>query len=120
MRLADVDGDGVDEIVVIDDEPDGVRLGIVDRVNRVLKRPVWSPPIQLSDDVVPAFGVSDVDGDGRDDIIVVGPAESLAESPLRVASVQGGRFRSTTWATWNQPFNRFGEDAISYVGQSLL
>ncbi len=34
--------------------------------------------------------------------------------------MQGGRFRTTTWATWSQRFNRFGEDAISYVGQSLL
>lgn len=120
LRLADVDGDGTPEIVVVDDEPDGVRLGVVDRVGEVLKRPVWSKPIRLADEVVAAFGVSDVDGDGRDDIVVVGPSTSLTEAPLRVAQAEGDRFRITDWGTWTQRFDRRGDDRIYYVGQSLL
>ncbi|WP_232676776.1 protein kinase [Nocardioides sp. R-C-SC26] len=122
LRLADVDGDGREEIVVVDAlADDRLRLGVIDLDAGTLKRPVWTDGLAVSAQVEPAVGVSDVDGDGRDDIVIVGPTSSLAEGSVRVAFARGDGFRTRDVGAWGTRFNRYGNtDRLEYVGNSRL
>ncbi|MCH1865098.1 serine/threonine-protein kinase [Nocardioides sp. CFH 31398] len=84
FRPVDADGDGVDEVAVVPREGGAqVRLFSADDDARVTEAPGWGAVAgSTSPESVRAVGTSDVDGDGRDDLLLVrgeddGPATAL-------------------------------------------
>jgi hypothetical protein len=79
LRVADLDGDGRDEALVM--TRDGVRC-----VHGLSDAPALQPPIELGEGQANSFLVQDVDGDARVDLVIGANSEALG---LRVARGDG-------------------------------
>jgi hypothetical protein len=89
-RLADVDGDGIDEIVVVRSYLDrGAALAVVALRNDKLEIIAEAPPIGRPQAWLNPAGIADFDGDGRLDIAYVQMPHVLGL--LRVWTLRGGK-----------------------------
>jgi hypothetical protein len=110
-RLADLDGDGINEIVVVEtDLARGAALAVYELDAAGLRRLATTAPIGRRFRWLAPVGIADFDGDGRRDIAYV-------ETPhiggiLRFVSLRGGRLVELA-AARGYSNHRIGDPGIS-------
>jgi serine/threonine protein kinase len=108
---ADVDGDDDDELVQVDTSLVGT-LQVIDVRDGQLTKARGAGAIEAAGDEAPAFGVVDVDGDGRDDVVGISEA-TPRRSDVVVAVSDGRRLVPRRFATWKRDFDT--SEFFSYV-----
>ncbi|WP_116087094.1 VCBS repeat-containing protein [Tropicimonas sp. IMCC34011] len=110
-RLADLDGDGAPEVIVVESHRDlGARLAIWGLRRGTLTRIAATSAIGTRFRWLAPLGAADLDGDGRAEIAYV-DRPHLART-LRIVRLQGSRLRPVAEAEGHTN-HRFGEDTIS-------
>lgn len=95
---ADVDGDEHAELVLLD----GTTLRVADVRDGEITRPRAYGSMVGSKAAV-AYGVSDVNGDGLDDVVLVQKL-SDTKARLQAAVTSGRRFVTSSWGMWQEKF----------------
>ncbi|WP_148612044.1 protein kinase domain-containing protein [Nocardioides rubriscoriae] len=104
LRSGDVDGDGLDELVVADLDTRIVVLNLFDvddgaitpRGNAGSIRYVNTTPLDLA--------VSDVDGDHTDDVVALSLVRPGGTARVQAGLSDGTTFTSSLWLAWDQLF----------------
>jgi serine/threonine protein kinase len=105
VRAADVDGDGADELVGL--TAFGPRANVWEWNGRFFEQDIWldSPSGDTDVPFFSAFGATDLDGDGLDDLVL------LDATRTAVGALMSDGSSLTLDTTWTA---RLGPDAISY------
>ncbi|MDT0682350.1 VCBS repeat-containing protein [Roseicyclus sp. F158] len=110
-RLADLDGDGAPEVIVVESHRDlGARLAIWGLRRGALDRIAATPAIGTRFRWLAPLGAADLDGDGRAEIAYV-DRPHLART-LRIVRLQGSRLRPVAEA-YGHTNHRIGDTTIS-------
>ncbi len=109
-RLADMDGDGLDEAVVVESSvTGGASLVVYRRVLDRLER-ISTPPIGLRNRWLSPIGIADFDRDGRMDVAFVEKPHLSKE--LKIYSFEGDHLKLIARAT-SFSNHRIGEETIT-------
>lgn len=117
----DFDGDEASELALVEDRSSFVQLSVFDYAKGSgTKRPkpwgLFPEPANTFFDstVVPG----DFDGDGRDDLVLVGPSARPKVADLQVVLSSGKRFGSASrWATWRRDLK--GSYGVRAIGDTF-
>ncbi|WP_309650271.1 protein kinase domain-containing protein [Nocardioides sp.] len=99
----DVDGDQDDELVVGLNKSDFIQLTVLDYAEGMGKaRAVGLLPLPTSNYFDSAIVMGDYDGDGKDDVLSVGPSAAKGKALVQVAQSSGDQFSNASrWAIWD-------------------
>ncbi|HET9419623.1 MAG TPA: protein kinase [Nocardioides sp.] len=104
METGDFDGDGSDELLILpEDENNVLTMTVADYDGGVTQPMNWglfNP--EARDARYTGIGVTDLNGDGRDDVVNVDPARFNGKSIVMVALSTGEGFeQAAEWARWS-------------------
>ncbi|WP_341927041.1 protein kinase [Nocardioides psychrotolerans] len=99
----DVDGDQDDELVVGLNKTDFIQLTVLDYGDGMGKAlAVGLLPLPTNNFFDSSIVMGDYDGDGRDDVLSVGPSAAKGRSLVQVAQSSGDQFgNASRWAIWD-------------------
>ncbi len=108
LLAADLSGDGDEEILSVRAHQDQLQVRSFDYRSGTLSRPDPVLGLDRPEGVWPDLLVSDVNGDGADDVVAVVPSKDAPAAEIEVAVSDDGSLRQPgTWATWAaNPWNR--------------
>jgi hypothetical protein len=104
METGDFDGDGSDELLILPEDENNVLTMTVADYNDGVRQPtnwgLFNP--EARDARYTGIGVTDLNGDGRDDVVNVDPARFNGKSIVMVALSTGRAFeQAAEWARWS-------------------
>ncbi len=120
---ADVDGDEMDELVLGQVRYDNAKVKVMeigrDRIGRAQARGISRTGLTSS--FKPSFGVSDVDGNGLDDIVLVAPSDTSGTAVVQVLTSDGTDLAASDWVRFDRDFATDKvDDFVDVLGEPPL
>lgn len=104
LRSGDFDGDGSDELLVADSDARFISLNLFDFTDGALLPRLNAGNIRLTAVAPDALTVSDVNGDGLDDVVSLGLTRAGGTGRVLVGVARPTTFTTSRWLDWDQLF----------------